>query len=177
MFEKILSAFAILLICSGNAFAVDADPMVPVKTVVNIAEKTFDENAEKDPSAGDYLTSKVLKANFSSAFVDAFERGSKRAEENDEPFIDYDPVSGGQDSCPLKDVTYSAPVEKDGAYEITIHFKSIYCFGHEFADEVDQTRFRVVIENGKPLIDDITNVFPDTDPISVRQVMGDFLEE
>lgn len=177
MFRKISLTLCALLFCSASALAATTDPMVPVKAVVKMAEASFNENAEVDPEAADYLSQKALKENFSAAFIDEFERGLKKAQENDEPFIDYDPVSGGQDSCPLKDVTYSAPVEKDGAYDITIHFKSIYCFGDEFADEVDQTRFHVIIENGKPLIDDIINIFPDTDPISVRQVMDDYFKE
>jgi hypothetical protein len=166
-FLAVLAAFFALAV---PALADDADPVAPVEKIMQISQGMFKET---DPSGDDYFSDKWMPQLFSQAFADIARKGFAKAKENDEPFIDYDPVLGGQDGCQPKDLTISNAGPKDGAFDVVAKFRALYCFDGS-DNSFSETHFKVVMENGVAKIDDIVNIIPDADPISLRDVMKSY---
>lgn len=165
----LVAAFAFLTL-AGASLADDADPIAPVQKIMEISQGMFKES---DPSTDDYFSDKWLPQLFSSAFVTIARKGFAKAQENDEPFIDYDPVIGGQDGCQPKDISITNAGQKDGVTDVVARFRATYCFdGSDNA--FTETHFKVIQENGQARIDDIVNIVPDGDPISLREAMRNY---
>lgn len=163
-------ALTAFLLLAGLAHAENADPTAPVQKIMQISQGVWKEN---DPAEDDYFSDKWLPQLFSSAFVAIAKKGFAKAEENNEPFIDYDPVLGGQDGCAPKDLTITNAGPKDGGFDVVAKFRAVYCF--DGADSrFSETHFKVVMENGAARIDDIINIVPDGDPISLRETMNGY---
>ena len=169
-----LIGMAISLALGGVANADDAaDPAAPVKQIIAISQDIFKADA---PAKDDYFSDKWLTVLFSSALAKQAKEGFAKAQANDEPFIDYDPVLGGQDGCQPKDVSITDAGIKDGVSDVVARFRASYCFdGSDNA--FTETHFKVIVENGKAVIDDIVNTVPDGDPISLRDVMKSYFEQ
>jgi hypothetical protein len=169
MFRFLAPAIALLTL-AGVALADDADPTAPVQKILQISQGMFKDS---DPAADDYFSDKWMPQLFSSAFVTIARKGFAKAQANDEPFIDYDPVIGGQDGCQPKDLTITNTGQKDGAADVVARFRATYCF--EGSDNAfTETHFKVVQENGQARIDDIVNIVPEGDPISLRETMNSY---
>lgn len=175
------SWFAVLLaftaLSSYAHAAGTVDPLAPVKAVISIVEKNDSAQDDSDADYVDYLSGVPLHENFSVAFAAIAEKGEAQAEQDDQPFVDYEPVLGGQDSCPMKDLSLTNDGEKDGVYTIVAKFKASYCFTDGGSNAVSETDFKVIAQDGKPVIDDIINIVPDSEPLSLKDVMKSYFEQ
>ena len=152
------------------ALADDADPTAPVQKIMQISQSVWKED---NPDQEDYFSDKWMPQLFSSPFVTIAKKGFAKAQENNEPFIDYDPVLGGQDGCAPKDLTVTNAGPKDGGFDVVAKFRAFYCFdGND--NRFSETHFKVVMENGAAKIDDIVNIVPDGDPVSLRDTMNGY---
>lgn len=124
----------------------------PVNRVMDIAKARW-ETAEGPPL--DYFDG--LDEDFSAAFAATYREAAKYPayEDGDSPF-DYDVITSSQDGCPLKDVKVSPQGEKDGISTVAVSFKLWTCAPEaESQAKVNELKFDVVTENGKPLISDV----------------------
>ncbi|MET3612261.1 hypothetical protein ABID16_000566 [Rhizobium aquaticum] len=167
---RALSSFLAFLALALPALAADADPVAPVQKIMEISQSTLSGN---DSTQDDYFSDKWMPQLFSSAFVAIAKKGFAKAQANDEPFIDYDPVLGGQDGCAPKDLTITNAGPKDGGFDVIAKFHAFYCFDNA-DNRFSETHFKVVIENGAAKIDDIVNIVPDGDPVSLRDTMNGY---
>ena len=173
------SAVAILFACSAGA-ASAADPAAPVRVLFDIAT---------GKAAGEIFDDKRLKDVFSQSFADTYRIALKVTDMAgmQEGLFDYDPLVGGQDGCELKVLSLKAlePVKQgDSAYTpVEVTFDNMSCFeGYENKPpRVEQ--FKVVLENGKYVVDDYNNGETDETgkPFSlkqqlVRSVTGDITQ-
>lgn len=151
--------------CTGLAIAMTAflgvcapalanEPMDPVKTVMNLATK----------SDGDYFSASGLLSMYSLAFTrDMVAAILKTKEMDGEMLLDYDPVIGGQDNCPLKNISYKQGPQKGKKLTVRVEFAAGYCMGNKANTKVD---FDMVQEGvGVPsawyYIDDIRHIDKD----------------
>jgi hypothetical protein len=205
---SLCALFVVSLLSSTVAAQAGVDPLVPVKEVMQAvvtnagpdgasgedgdtgtndqsaqgangdAQATDGGDEDSDIPYIDYLSDEWLDRDFSAGIAKLYREGSQRAAEKDEPFIDYEPVIGAQDFCPLKDVDVKLAGEKDGVYDVVASFKAESCFGDDGdADAVTQTHFRVIEENGKPVIDDIVVKRGDEEQDSFKKIMQDYLAQ
>lgn len=167
---RALAPFLAFLAFAVPALADDADPTAPVQKIMQISQSNLSGD---DSNQDDYFSEKWMPQLFSSAFVTIAKKGFAKAEANNEPFIDYDPVLGGQDGCAPKDLTITNAGPKDGGFDIVAKFHAFYCFDNA-DNRFSETHFKVVMENGAAKIDDIVNIIPDGDPVSLRDTMNGY---
>lgn len=205
--RSLCALFLASLLSSTVAAHAGVDPLVPVKEVMqavvtnagpdgatgedgdtgtddqsaqgaNGDAQATDGDEDSDIPYIDYLSDEWLDRDFSAGIAKLYREGSKTAAEKDEPFIDYEPVIGAQDFCPLKDVDVKLAGEKDGVYDVVASFKAESCFGDDNDSQaVTNTHFRVIEENGKPVIDDIVVKRGDEEQDSFRKIMQDYLAQ
>jgi hypothetical protein len=154
-----LLAVPLLFGFAGNALA---DPLDPVKGVMALAERIW-----SDPPSTDeyYFDAKNLGEFYSAGFIEAFRIAEKNpAIPVDEggtegyPF-DYDVITSSQDGCPLKDIRIEAGAASGGATPVSVTFRLWDCLEDATERErLNELRFMVVAENGKPVINDIIRV-------------------
>ena len=66
------------------------------------------------------------------------------------------PVTGGQDGCPITDVSYKNAGQKDGHTVVTVSFHAFQCFEDSpEAKETQTTEFDLVLDHDAYKIDDI----------------------
>lgn len=124
----------------------------PVKRIMDVATGRW---VSTEGSGVDYFDN--IDRDFSKDFIAAFREAQKfpAYDGSDYPF-DYDVITSSQDGCPLKDLTLSPPTEKDGVSVVDVSFKLWTCAPDaESQAKVNQLKFDVVIEGGKPVISDI----------------------
>lgn len=98
-----------------------------------------------------------IDRDFSKSFADTYRENKKYPayEGSDDPF-DYDVITSSQDGCPLKDVKISTPGDKDGTSVVDVSFKLWTCAPDaESQAKVNELKFDLVMEDGKPVISDI----------------------
>ena len=96
---------------------------------------------------------------YSKAFADAYREAAKHPAYDvpeSGPF-DYDPISDGQDGCPVEDAAYETGETNDGVTDVIVTFKMYGCWTNDevYRDKVSTLHVLVVEENGKAVIDDI----------------------
>lgn len=124
----------------------------PVNRIMDVAKARWES---VEGSSTDYF--EKLDRDFSKNFVAVYREASKYPayDEGDSPF-DYDVITSSQDGCPLKDITVSPASEKDGVSVVDVSFKLWTCnTDAESLASVNQLKFDVVMEDGKPVISDI----------------------
>lgn len=134
----------------GAAFAQSAAD--PVNRIMEVAKARWQSTEGMAP---DYFDG--LDEDFTKAFAAVYREAAKYPayDEGDSPF-DYDVITSSQDGCPLKDLTVSPDGEKDGVTVVAVSFKLWTCAPDaESQAKVNELKFDVVMENGKPLISDI----------------------
>ena len=148
-----MKLFALALtatLLAAEAFAQSATE--PVNRIMEVAKARWQTTEGLTP---DYFDG--LDEDFSKAFAVVYRESAKYPayDEGDTPF-DYDVITSSQDGCPLKDVTVSPESEKDGVTVVDVSFKLWTCAPDaESQAKVNELKFDVVMENGKPLIADI----------------------
>lgn len=150
-----LFVFATATFFATGLHAADTpDPLAPVQRVMAITVSNW---AEGNNDFKDIFGDDTLKANFSNAFVSFYQAKSKAANEAEgERLVDWDPVTGGQDGCPITDVSYKNEGQKDGHTVVTVSFHAFQCFEDSpEAKETQSTEFDLVQDGDAYKIDDI----------------------
>lgn len=137
-------------------------PVDPVQRLMDTAKELWSDNP---PENADYFSEERLKTDFSQAFVAAFREASKNppygleeGQTTGYPF-DYDPITSGQDGCPLEDVTIKETGASGGTTNFEVSFKPFKCFGEgDDANMVRILKVTVKEEGGRSVIDDIVRV-------------------
>lgn len=155
------AVFGLLLASAGPVVA--NEPLDPVKAIMTVATK----------ETGSYFDPDALMALYTVAFTrDMVAAVLRYKEQDNEMLFDYDPVIGGQDHCPLKNVTYKQGPQKGNRLTVRVEFSAAYCMGTKGTSLVD---FDLVQEGAAVptpwyFIDDIRHVDKNGKTlISVRQ--------
>lgn len=124
----------------------------PVQRVMDVALARW----ETDGPGKDYFDN--IDRDFSKDFI-AIYRGAQKYpayDGSDSPF-DYDVITSSQDGCPLKDIKISPTGEKGGITVVDVSFRLWDCVPNDEATraKVNELKFDVVMEGGKPVIADI----------------------
>lgn len=141
--------------------ASSADVTAPVKQVMDMTKYNWGTvDAEWkyifDPAP---LTSLYSKR-FQAAYKEAAKHPAYDTENNEpgDPF-GYDVVTNSQDGCPLEEIKIAPGAVKDGVTDVTVTFKMWTCIDEaEIKNAVSEVHFDVLVEDGKPVIDDIHRV-------------------
>jgi hypothetical protein len=138
-----------LALCACGASA--QEPQDPVQAVMDAYV-----------SGRDYLDPQSLVSFFSVGFTrDLAEAVVHIKEKGGEVFIDWDPISGGQDGCGPKDIAYKSG-SKGKRTSVTVTFKDMYCFGSGTPTIETKVIFDLVEEGTAPysswFIDDVRHV-------------------
>jgi hypothetical protein len=126
----------------------------PVKRVMDITVSRL----KPEGAVSDYFEKRYLNADYSKAFVAVYHRAEKYPAYDDgssNPF-DYDVITSSQDGCPLKDLKIAKGGERNGVTTVDVSFRLWDCA--ETAAEkarISEVKFDVVMEKGKPRINDI----------------------
>jgi hypothetical protein len=129
-----------------------AGPADPVERILKITEARW---ASTEGDVPDYFD--ALERDFSKDFAAVYREAQKYPvfDGSDTPF-DYDVITSSQDGCPLKDLTVSPEGEKAGVTVVGVTFKLWTCAPDaESQARVNELKFDVVTEGGKPVIADI----------------------
>ena len=124
----------------------------PVNRIMDVAKARW---ASVEGSGTDYF--EKLDRDFSKSFVAVYREATKYPayDEGDSPF-DYDVITSSQDGCPLKDIKVSPEGEKQAISVVDVSFKLWTCnTDAESLAKVNELKFDVVMEDGKPVISDI----------------------
>jgi hypothetical protein len=160
--RRFSAAFLAVSILACGATGALADPADPVKGVMALAERIW-----SDPPSTDeyYFDARNLGQFYSAGFIEAFRVAEKHPsipvdEGGTEGYpFDYDVITSSQDGCPLKDIRIVAGAEGGEATPVTVTFRLWDCLEDATERErLNELRFMVVTENGKPVIDDIIRV-------------------
>jgi hypothetical protein len=158
------TVFVIGLVLPGAVLAADAT--APVREIMTITESNWSESGAEYQ---DIFDASRLKMLFSSGFAERYGKAmqGEYARESGSPF-DFDVIVNGQDGCPLKNVTITAAPVQGAVTEVTARFQAMTCFGQEAEYQgYNETRFNVISENGKPVVDDIV-LSMDGAPFSIK---------
>jgi hypothetical protein len=138
------------------------EPVDTVRVLIDMAAHNSGAPAEGQTVYQEYFSSNMLLRFFSKDFNTAYGQAFLRInDKREELMLDWDPIIGGQDSCPLKDITYGKPKETAGKIAITVTFNASSCFGEGNENlplrEVTFTLVKEEMIPGSPLylIDDI----------------------
>lgn len=143
---------AAAVFAAGSALA--ADPTAPVKEIMTATEANW---ADDGSEFQDLFSEDRLNRLYSAEFLALFRKASDNefARESGTPF-DYDVIVNAQDGCPLEDVSIKPQSSSGGRTVVVARFKSTTCFGDDpDFQKPTETRFDVVEEGGRAVIDDI----------------------
>lgn len=138
-----------------------ADITDPVKQVVDMTKF----NWESVDAEWKYIFDKEPLAKlYSKRFQDVYKEASKHPaydtdkNEPGDPF-GYDVITNSQDGCPLQDVKVTEGQPKNGVTPVDVSFKMWTCIDDaQIKDGVTQVQFDVIMEDGRPVIDDIHHI-------------------
>jgi hypothetical protein len=129
------------------------------------------DGAKTDEDAVNYFSKKRLNRLYTTSFVNLYRAAWKKQEsdENGGYLLGSDPIIGGQDSCPMKDLKIETK-DPDFIYVNTIaRFRAAYCFGNPGDDKrVTTVRFVTILEGGVFKIDDIQQMDGDKATTSLK---------
>ncbi|WP_051558740.1 hypothetical protein [Allorhizobium undicola] len=82
------------------------------------------------PPAADYWDPATLMVSYSRGFTHDLTAALLHMKDaGEQMFLDYEPVLGAQDGCPLRKVQYKAAPEDKGVTRVTVTFEAFYCLG------------------------------------------------
>lgn len=169
-FRHLIAALPLLV----PTFASADEPVDTVRVLMDMAIHNSGDPADGKSVQEEYFSANMLLRFFSKDFNDAFAQAFLKANEKRyELLIDWDPIIGGQDSCPVKDVSYGAPSEKAGKIALSVKYNATHCFG-DGGGQMSEVTFTLVKEEPLPgsvlyLIDDISH---EGEP-SLRTTLGE----
>lgn len=159
-----LRYLAILFPLFSPTAVLAGEPVDTVRVLMDMAHHNAGDPMDGKFVQADYFSADTLLRFFSEDFTKAFATALlKTNERRQEMMIDWDPIIGGQDNCPLEDIVYGPVAEAAGTMKIAVTFKARTCFGDDSGkDDVSKVVFTLVKEElvaGSPLylIDDIAH--------------------
>jgi hypothetical protein len=170
--RSLLRAFALgaAMLGAMPALAAADDP---VKSIMDLASALWSDNP---PENKDYFDKDHIGL-FSKSFVAAYRETEKYPvyEEGGSPF-GYDVITNSQEGCPLKDLVIAPGAEAAGTTDVKVTFKLMACYDDDPGkDAVSEVHFKVVTEDGKPVISDIDRII-DGKPASLMAEMKDIVK-
>ncbi|CAN7392168.1 hypothetical protein [Rhizobium sp. LjRoot254] len=147
---KRLGFFSLALLMPLTTFAASIEE--PVNRIMDVAKARWETN---EGTTTGYFDS--LDRDFSKNFAAAYRENMKYPayDEGDTPF-DYDVITSSQDGCPLKDLMVSPTGDANGAAVVDVRFKLMTCAPDaESQAKVNELKFDIVTEGGKPVISDV----------------------
>jgi hypothetical protein len=168
---KLLLALGLSIGLSTAAFA--AGPDEPVKAIMDLATQLWSDNP---PADKDYFDKDHIGL-FSKEFVTLYRDVEKYPiyEGGSNPF-GYDVVTSSQDGCPLKDVSIAPGPETSGTTDVKVTFKLMSCYPDDPGrDAVSEVHFKVVSQDGKPVIADIDRIV-EGKPVSLVTEMKEIVK-
>lgn len=177
---RLASAALILSVCSlglSSAASASGDVVAPVKTVMDATVANW---AGGDSDWQDIFDETTLNQLYSKDFIAKYQAAAKFPAVDDDgisPF-DFDVIVGGQDACPLEEVTITPQPATGSVTEVVARFKKSTCMGAgaEF-QAYTSVRFEVVQAAGKPVIDDILTVDEDGKTNSLKDLMDSIVKD
>ena len=174
---KLAAAAFLALLLSVSLAPAASDAVAPVKTVM---DETVANWAGGDSEWQDIFDESKLTQLYSKDLVEKYRAAAKFPAVDDDgisPF-DFDVIVGGQDSCPLENLTITPQPPANGITEVVARFKKSTCMGPDAAFQADTVvRFEVMEEDGKPVIDDILTVDEDGKTNSLKDMMQSIVTE
>ena len=146
-----------------------ATPQEPVKAIMDLATAMWSNTA---PQGADYFDGKHITL-FSKDFLAAYGEAKKYSYLEGGSVFDYDVITNSQEGCPLKDVSIAPDAGSAGESTVKVTFKLMSCYHDETLSEL---HFRVVTEDGKPVISDIDRII-DGKPVSLMAEMKDIAKQ
>lgn len=167
--------FALLSVQALPASA--AEPAVaPVKVIMDATVANW---AGGDSDWQDLFDAAHLRKLFSAEFIRGYQTAQNypATEDGISPF-DYDVIVGGQDACPLENLTIAPAPAAGGRTEVLVRFQKARCMGTDAASQAfTEVRFEVVTEAGKPVVDDILTTDDSGKPSSLKAAMQDIVKQ
>jgi len=149
-------ALSALLFAAASSPAPAADATAPVDEVREVTKANWSEDGGEFE---ELFSEDRLARLYSQEFVTLFRAASDSpfAREAGTPF-DYDVVVNAQDGCPLQDVSVAEGPSEGDVTAVLARYRFTACMGDtpEF-QALSETRFDVVEEEGRAVIDDIRN--------------------
>jgi hypothetical protein len=150
-----------------------AGPDEPVKVIMHLAAALWSDKPQENQ---DYFDKDHIRL-FSKDFVATYREAEKYPiyDEGGTPF-GYDVITNSQDGCPLKDVSIAPGTASAGATDVKVTFKLMTCYTDDPGkDSVSEVHFKVLVEDGKPVISDIDRII-DGKPASLMAEMKDIIK-
>lgn len=171
--HSLFRAFAIaaMMMSAGSAFAAADEP---VRKIMDLATALW---SDTPPESGDYFDKDHIGL-FSKEMIAAYRESEKYPlyEDGATPF-GYDVITNSQEGCPLQDLTIAPATEAAGVSTVKVTFKPMTCFEEgSDKDAVMEVQFKVITEDGKPVISDIDRIV-DGKPSSLLAEMRDIAKE
>lgn len=165
---------AVLLLLLSTIAGHAADALAPVRAVTDLMVARW---AAEAASSDDYFDAPWLGRLYSADFAAAYRAASRFPAYDTEtgegsPF-DYDPLQGGQDGCPIRDLAMEIEAERADGADVRVTFKPFDCEGFDESSRnfVAERRFVVVTEDGRPVIDDIVDLSNEIDTVSMKTTL------
>jgi hypothetical protein len=174
--EDKMKRTAVAVIALLMPAAAHADPLEPVNDVMNVAKQLWSGNAPDDL---DYFDAERVSRDYSAALIDTYRQARKNpvfglepGQTEGSPF-DYDIIANSQDGCPLEDIKTAVTGETEGVTTVTATFKLWACAEDAVErDSVNEVRFEVITENGRPVINDIKRMY-EGEALSLMEEMSE----
>lgn len=170
-------AAAIFSMTMGFALGASAsDATVPVKAVMDATVANWSGG---DSDWQDIFDDAKLKQFYSKDFVAKYRAAAEFPAVDDgiSPF-DYDVIVGGEDACPLENLTITPQAPSSGTTEVVAQFKKSTCMGTGAEYQAfTNVRFKVVDEDGRAVIDDILTTDESGNVGSLKDVMQNIVTE
>jgi opacity protein-like surface antigen len=167
----------VLPVFVGAGAAVAADAAIPVKAVMDATVANW---AGGDSEWQDIFDDSKLDELYSKDFVAKYQAAARFPavdEDGISPF-DYDVIVGGQDACPLEDLTITPQAAAGKTTEVLATFKKSTCMGTDAEYQaVTTVRFEVIQEDNRPVIDDIMTVDDQGKTNSLKASMQDIVTQ
>ncbi|MFN3499816.1 MAG: hypothetical protein ACK40A_15550 [Pannonibacter indicus] len=178
------AVFAIGLVLPGAVLAADAT--APVREIMRMTEANWSESGAEYQDIFDASRLKVL---FSSDFAARYEKAmqGEYGSASSSPSSTAPPgpllatsassaarlsASARRHSCEHATMASAAAPPQGAVTDVKARFQAVTCFGQEAEYQAyNETLFKVIVENGKPVVDDIV-LSMDGTPFSIKAELG-----
>jgi hypothetical protein len=135
-------------------------PMELLKAAAGASEDVA-ATTRPDEQDSDYFSEDRLARLYTRSFVNAYRAAwtKQEAGENGGYLLGADPIVGGQDSCPFKDLSIEVMKPQSIYVYVVARFRASYCFGNPSDEKrVTTVNFSTILEHGTFKIDDILHL-------------------
>jgi hypothetical protein len=175
MLKYLLVATSLVLVGPASA----ADATTPVRAIMDVATALWSNG---DGETGDYFDEAHIgnfSKNMRALYTEATKHPAFDTEDGTGSPFDYDPIVMGQDGCPLEGLTVQVGKKDGAATDVVARFKHFTCMdgaSDEERNAVSEVHFRVISENGRPVISDVASGEGD-DHYSLAQALKEILAQ